>query len=234
MAENSDWMERTLAGRAAMFTTVGANIGSYAGALPLTNIQVQHITDICTQFLATYNHVTQVQAAAHGVVEWRQIILNGEPKGSTAPPPPGSPAWIGPGNEFIGIIALFRDWRELIVALPGYTQAIGEALMIVKTASQGLNPSEVLPTIQVTPAQTGKLFSIVVNNREGADMWVVQIQRKNGTWEDAGTFSGKSADVTISLTDPTLPEVIMVRVQLRKNNANYGQLSLAATTTINP
>ena len=66
-------------------------------------------------------------------------------------------------------------------------------------------------------------------------MWVVEILRTGGnSWQNVGTFSGKSADVNITLTTPGQPEQIQVRVQLRKANANYGLVSDAVSVTINP
>ena len=46
--------------------------------------------------------------------------------------------------------------------------------------------------------------------------------------------NGKSADVSVTLTTPGQPEQVQVRVQLLKNNTNYGQLSDASYVTVNP
>ena len=48
------------------------------------------------------------------------------------------------------------------------------------------------------------------------------------------TASGKSIDVTIEPTAQGKPEQIQVRVQLKKNNADYGQPSDAVYVTVNP
>ena len=60
--------------------------------------------------------------------------------------------------------------------------------------------------------------------------------RNTGTadWNNAGTFTGKSADLNVTPGEAAVPIQIDVRVQLRKKNANYGQLSQTATVTVNP
>ena len=96
------------------------------------------------------------------------------------------------------------------------------------------NPVNVQPTIHVSAAQTGAMFAIVVSNRGDSTLWEVQIRRKDGEWESAGRFDGKSADVTVSLTTPGQPMQIDVRVQCLKSNQPYGQLSMFTTVTLNP
>jgi len=79
------------------------------------------------------------------------------------------------------------------------------------------------------------MFACVVGNRVDSDSWIVSILRTGGSsWQNVGTFTGKSADVVISLTNPGQPEQIQVRIQLRKSNGDYGNVSAAFTITVNP
>ena len=139
--------------------------------------------------------------------------------------------------------ALVAGYLELVLTMirrfklgPGYNHDIGVALGFESSApSAPINASTVTPTIDAFAAASGAMFSCVVGNRADSDMWIVQILRAGDTtWENVGTFSGKSADVTITLTTPGQPEQIQVRVQLRKANANYGNVSDARYVTINP
>lgn len=65
-------------------------------------------------------------------------------------------------------------------------------------------------------------------------MWDVYIQRKGGSWEKVHSATGKSSDVHVTPSTPGDAEQLLVRVQLRKNNADYGQLSDIVPVTINP
>ncbi|MBK9216155.1 MAG: hypothetical protein IPM59_11255 [Chloracidobacterium sp.] len=53
-------------------------------------------------------------------------------------------------------------------------------------------------------------------------------------WQNAGSFTGKTADITVSPINDGDPEQVEVRVQLRKNNENYANVSQTATVTVNP
>lgn len=143
--------------------------------------------------------------------------------------PPGTPAEVSPGVE-----KLIRDVRRETVGYTNYAKADGEALGFESVSSAPLNPNEVKPTIQVTAAASNYHFSIVVSGREAATMWDVYILRKGGEWTKVETCNGKSADVQITPTTPGDAEQIQVRVQLRKNNADYGQPSDPTYVTVNP
>lgn len=58
--------------------------------------------------------------------------------------------------------------------------------------------------------------------------------RKGGEWTEIATGEGKSSDITITPTVPGDAEQVQIYVQLRKNNANYGQPSDPIYVTLNP
>lgn len=231
---NADWMPTTWAGKAAMFANVGAKIGNYDAELGLTPAEVAAAVAMCDQFAAQYSYVTQTQAYSQAVTQWRDLGMSGEPEGDPLGAPPVVPVYNSPGGEIIGLLDAFRAERDRWVAAAGYTQAIGEDLMIVSTAGAGFNPGDVTPTIAVSAAQADYLFGITVSNRADSDMWTVQTKQKGGSWQNAGSFTGKTADITVSPISDGDPEKVEVRVQLRKNNENYGNVSQTATVTVNP
>ena len=106
----------------------------------------------------------------------------------------------------------------------------------------GINPSTPPPTppdskkpaITTFPAATGYLFSVVVTNRGDSDQWQVSAAVVGtANWQAVATATGKSTDVTYS-GGSGQPVQLQVRVQLRKNNADYGQMSDIALATVNP
>jgi hypothetical protein len=54
------------------------------------------------------------------------------------------------------------------------------------------------------------------------------------TWSVAKSATGKSTDVTLAASLAGDPQQFQVRVQLKKKNLNYGQLSDIVYVTINP
>ncbi|MEQ1643463.1 MAG: hypothetical protein ABL959_08490 [Pyrinomonadaceae bacterium] len=234
MAITNDWLPGTLAGLREMFSNVKGKITGYQADLGLSAGALAEIILICNEFLAAYDYVEEADATGTALREWRRLLLYGTPIGDAAPDPPAFGTVTMPVGSFLGIIAKFREYRAQMVAASGYTLAIGEDLMIVKSGDASLIPAEVVPAIHAFPAQSDYLCSIVVNNRAESDQWIVQVRPVGGEWSNVGTFTGKSADITITPSVPGKPEQIEIRVQLRKSNQNYGQFSLIVTVTVNP
>jgi len=227
-------MATTWGGKAAMFANVRVKIAGHAAALGLSPAEITAIFNLCDEYAAVYAYHTQMLAGAAALTEWRDLAMSGQPKGDPLPDPPASPAWVAPSNGILGILTTFRDKRDEWVAAPGYTQTIGEDLMIVKPDGGELPEEDVTPTIQVSAADTGYLFAIMVAGRAAADQWKVETRQKGQDWKNAGSFTGKSADITITPLTPGDPEKVEVRVRLRLKNEDYGNLSQIATVTVNP
>jgi hypothetical protein len=108
-------------------------------------------------------------------------------------------------------------------------------LGILPTQGDSLVEAEVKPQIETFAAQSGYQFSVVVSGRGNSDMWDVLILKKGAaSWQSVKTAVGKSVDVQITPTTPGEAEQIQVRVQLKKNNQNYGQPSDMVYVTVNP
>lgn len=179
--------------------------------------QRNSFTDASQQFTAYFNTIAGNDPTAEPPTSF-DWALSGTP-----------PAEVPPGIE-----TFIRDIRREVVGMSNYAKADGEALGFESTAKGETPEMEVKPTIQTFAAATNHHFSIVVAGRDGIDMWDVYILRSGGSWTKVETCSGKSADVSVSLTEPGKAEQIQVRVQLRKNNADYGQVSEPAYVTLNP
>ena len=141
--------------------------------------------------------------------------------------PPNSPRPAGLFQRLIELIDRIRT-------APAYTNEIGASLGILPAQSNGIAEADVKPTIEVFPSQSDYIFSVVVSDRGEADAWSVVVQPKGGAWSYAGTFTGKSADVTYASATPGEPVMINVRVRLRRRNADYGQMSDIVPITVNP
>ena len=151
------------------------------------------------------------------------------PKAITWTLPAGTPAEIPPGLE-----KFIRDIRREVVNASNYAKADGEALGFESASAPKPNPDLVKPEIKVFAAASGYHFSVVVSDRGEANMWDVYVQRKSGGWVKTDSATGKSADIHVTPSSPGDAEQIQVRVQLRKANADYGQVSDPAYVTVNP
>ncbi len=153
-----------------------------------------------------------------------------------------TPAWPDPlavttaADVPQGIWERVIEYAERIKAAAGYTNAVGESYGIVGKTPDALTPALVQPVIDLAAAKHGYLFSVVVSKREESDAWQV-FQRpadSTGAYQLAATGTGKAIDIIYSPATPGDPVQLQVYVQLRKNNANYGEPSEIGLVTVNP
>jgi len=134
-----------------------------------------------------------------------------------------------------GMFQRIIEYRDVVIHSLNYTPEVGQNWGYESVVPQPIAPGTVVPTIAVDGAQSGSMFGVLVGNRGSSTQWQVQILRKGASaWENVDKFSGKTANVHITLTNPGVSEQIQGRIQLIKDNLPYDQLSLAATVTINP
>jgi hypothetical protein len=228
-----DWMPSTWAAKAAMFANVGAKIAGYATELGLSPADVTAIQGLCELYSSIYIYQTNSQSAATGLTAWRDDAMNTKVIKDLSDPPAFATFTV-PAGAKTGILPTFRDWRDQWVSASGYTDAIGEDLMIVATGGDAPEPGDVTPVIQAHAAQSGYLVGIVVTDRGDSDQWIVETRQGPGDWSNAGSYTGKTADVHITPTTPGKPELVDIRVRLRRKNADYGNTSQIATVTVNP
>ena len=218
-----------------MLQVQAANLPTYQGALGLNNQFVLDVTNDLAdlEYLKDYSEIIDQDKKA--VFQIKAAVYNGD-SNVPASPFPMFPVAAPPQNPpQTGILERTQQRNRQIKAAPGYTEEIGVALGIAAGGITPQSPGSVTPTLDLFSAQSGAMFSCVVGNRADSDQWEVQIMRTGGSsWQTVGTFTGKSADVVVSLTTPGQPEQIQVRIQLRKANADYGNVSAAFTITVNP
>ena len=211
-----------------------SNLATYQLEVGATAADLIDVPAQRTALVYIEDYAETIDANKKAVFQIKQAIYNGDTDEALAPMPV-FPAGALPAGAVSGILTITLERNKRFKLGPGYNKEIGIALGIDGEAPLAPIPGDITPTIEVFPAQTGYVFSIVVGNRAASDMWEVQILRKgSSTWETITSATGKSADITITPTDPGDPEQIQVRVQLKKANQPYGLLSDPAYVTVNP
>lgn len=138
-----------------------------------------------------------------------------------------------PGIEF-----RVREIARQIKGHSSYAEADGTLLGIIGDSGgvQGIGGVPV-PDIQTFAANSGYEFSIVVSKRGTADAWQVWATLAGqNKWQVIATATGKSTNVIYTPLDQDKPQPyqLQVRVQLRRNNQDYGDTSLISQVTVNP
>lgn len=144
-----------------------------------------------------------------------------------------TPAEVPPGIEF-----RVRELARQIKGYSSYAEADGTLLQIIGESGgvQGIGGVPT-PEIQTFAANSGYEFSIVVSKRGSADAWQVWATLAGeNKWNLLATATGKSANLIYTPLDQDnpVPYQLQVRVQLRRNNANYGDTSQPAQVTVSP
>jgi len=233
MIPNSRWFPMSLADRSAWFDNFDTQFQFYAGALGL-NADIAGVTADNADFQSIAATTLAVQNFASAVTQFRRELTEGD----IGDPQPVFPAedFEGPPNEVAaGIFQRLDELRDRILAAPAYTDAMGIAMGIVATGGGEIDPLSVQPEIELFAAETGYLFTVVVIKRANADFWIVRVAPVGSTnWQNMGSFTGKSTDINWPPPEESLPVQLQVRVQLRKNNADYGDPSNISLVTVNP
>ena len=234
MIPSPRWFPSGLQVRAAWFQNFSTQFSAIAVSLGFTAADATAVDkdNQIMQFLA--DTMVQLEAYKKGIVQFNRVMTEGD-IGDPTPDFPANPAFALPVVQPTGIFERLNNLVERIRVAPNYTPETGALLGIIPTTSESIAPGDVKPLSQVFAAQTGYEFSVVAENREKADSWNVEIRRAGQEkWETVKTATGKSVNVVITPTTPDKPEQLQVRVQLRKNNQNYGQPSDIVPVTVNP
>ena len=143
---------------------------------------------------------------------------------------PGAPSEVPTGIEF-----RVREIARQIKGHSSYAEADGELLKIIGDSGVG-GQTVPKPSIQTFAASSGYEFSVVVSQRGQSDSWQVWASQAGAqNWAVIATATGKSADVTWPPKgEEPAPEMLHVRVQLRRSNQDYGEVSDISQVTVNP
>lgn len=225
------WLRGSLAEQAAMFQNIKGKIAGYTAVLPLTAAQETRIILICNIFIACYDYVEAMRATTSSLIEWRDGIFTGVPTGTAAPAAPAYSAVSMPVGAFRGIITEFKDLREFIVASPGYTEAIGEDLMIVGEEITTPSAPTVQPSLNVTTAP-GYIVNIA-GSMQGYDAMRIEYQRAGSTaWNIAAFATKMPANFTVSPAAGGQPENGRIRAIFVQKNADFGNYSPEYPVTV--
>jgi hypothetical protein len=227
------WLPRTLKALAPWFANFNLKFALFAVGLGLLDFVTQVERDNATvQWLNAAQEA--FDANEKGFNKFRDESLYAD-KGDAAPVAPVTALPTSPASFQTAIIERLTELVAKIEAADSYTEDIGAQLGIIVPKGEGISSASVHPSVKCFPAQGGYDFALVLAGRGEATMANIEVRFAGSEeWQTIKSFTGKSANVTI--TPPVAGQAvqIQVRVQLYKNNEKYGQPSDIVYVTVNP
>lgn len=223
------WWPTLMALQLVLMQNIRAKISNYESILPLTAEQIRDIHNLCDAFVAAFNATEQSRQTMQSMTAWRDEIFYGEPTGSTAPAAPafaGAPA----GTFTLGVVKQLFEFRDLIVASPGYTEAIGEDLGIVGTQQPSRPASEYTPQLKTV---TSPGYQVNVSgSMQGMDALRVEYAPKGGNYSTVAFLTNTPGGFQITPATPGEPETGRIRAAYIRKNEIYGNYSAEYPVTL--
>jgi len=232
----AEFYPHNMEGKAVWHANLAANIGGLAAKYNITVGQLASIAADNTWMqywvakrLAAATFASQLSAYFNSIagndpsLDPPEMPLFEQNDGPTAVPP---------GIEF-----RVREIARHIKGHSSYAEADGTLLQIIGESGGGQGIGQVQqPSIQCFPALSNYDFAIVVTGRGSADSWQVQATvASTFDWQVIATATGKSANIHwMPKGEIPAPVTLLIRVQLRKNNADYGEVSAIVQVTLTP
>lgn len=227
MNRKTYWFPKGRAGQRAMFANIKDKIAGYAAVLELKPAETARIILICETFLTVNDFVEQVRATAQGLTDWQNLIYDGDGDLKPGDPAPAAPAFQSvtlPSGAFVGIFDEFKALVEDIKAADGYTEAIGEDLMIVAEERGELNLGDLTAALKNIQPMAGYRISLD-GSLQGMKMIRVEYWAKGAGTPQTDKFDKLPAVMTVSPKTAGEPETGHLRAYLLKDNQEIGQPS---------
>ena len=224
------WWQTSKPAQVVTMTNFKKKISNYETILPLTAAQVAAAEALCDAFIGAFSSTEAAKQSMLSMTQWREEVFYGKPEGAAAPAAPVFPV-VGAVAYTLGVVTQFFALRDLIVASPGYTDAIGEDLGIVSSQSNApLNPATTQPVFK-TVSVNGNTVN-VHGSMQGFDAMRVEYAPKNGSFRTVAFLTNTPGGFQVTTTTPNQPETGHIRAVYIKKNAEFGNFSADYPVTV--
>ena len=224
------WWPTSMAERLLFMQNFQAKIEAWAVQLGLTPAQVTAALALCAAFIESCNVTAQSKSTMQALKQWRDEVLYGQPEGSAVPAAPVFPV-VGAVTYTRGVVNQFFELRDLIVASPGYTEAIGEDLGLIGSEVLKPAPSSLTPELKAETS-TGYWVNLT-GSMQGMDALRVEYSRDGGeSFQTVAFLTNTPGGFQIAPSNPNQPEKGVIRAVYIKRNEDIGNFSANYPVTI--
>ena len=198
-----------------MYANVLAKIDGYKTAIAdLTDPRIARIKLMCEMYIAVYDWLGQSEARLGAGYEFQKDLEKGA-AGEPVNAPPDFEALVLPVGAFKGFVTEFRGEMGLLKRQSGYTQAIGEDLMIVREQGEAISPQERQPAFKYEARQGFRLY--VTGSMQGMRAANFYYRRKGASdWTFVGYLTRSPGELHIPPAQADTPEAGEVKVDLQR------------------
>ena len=213
------WWPGAMPDQVVLMNNFGAKITAYKTALALTTLQVTEIVSVCDAFTDAFNAVEQCRSTMQALTTWRDELYYGNSKGAPADAAPVFPV-VPPISTPYGLVPQFLKFRDMLLTLPGFTEAIGEDLGIIGAEQSKVIEDTVTPVLKSVTTQG---FSVQIKgSMQGFDAMRVEYAPKGGEFAPVAFLTNTPATVQIS---GNLPQTGHIRTVYIRKNEDFGNYS---------
>jgi hypothetical protein len=206
------------------------NLNKYKTDVGATGDEIARVEAAAANLQYLKDYLTTVEADKMSVTQIKRAVYDGDEVTNFA----GFPAFAPPNPLVAGLKEEFQKRNNRYKLADGYTREIGIALGIVENP-ENVSVGALDTSFEAHAAQSNYEAAIVVSNRGKSSMWKVFGQKANASdWFEMGSATGKSANVKAVPTVPGQPERLLLRIQLYRNNEEYGEPTDPKYVTFNP
>jgi hypothetical protein len=222
MSRKRFWWPGRIGQQLVLIENFSQKIPVYAPQLPLTPAQVDKLLELCEAIRGSITFVEESRTAMQSSTQWRDNTLLGEQIGTPAGPAPAFPVLGDPGYE-TGSLRQFFRYRDLIMALPGYTEAIGKDLMLIGAEPAPASELDIAPEISVRPL--GSDLVNISGSMQGNSVLKVEYMPDGGDWREIGIVTNLPVKLEVDRDDPRTPERGWFRAIFYNKNRTVGTYS---------
>ena len=197
-------------------------IGGFAVPLGLSPAQVAAIEAVCDAIIEGFNITEQCKATMRAMTAWRNDLLYSESTTVPVAAPPEFAVYSAPPVT-AGVVNQFFQFRDMVIALPGYSRSIGQALGIIGAQQTRPAPEEVAPEIKPVTSTGG--WVNITGSMQGMDALRVEYAPRDGEFRPVAFLTNTPSGFQITPADPDKPEAGFIRTIFIRKSADYGRYS---------
>ncbi len=212
------WWPGAMPDQVVLMINFMKKIPSYKTPLGLDPLQVTNIVSVCDTFVAAFNSVEQCRSTMMALTQWRDHLYYGVSNGAPADAAPVFPV-VAPVTTENGLVPEFMKFRDMLLTLPGYTQAIGEDLGILGVETKEKDADSVAPQLKSVTTQG---FAVQIKgSMQGFDAMRVEYAPKGGEFAPVAFLTNTPATVNIPGAAPQTGHIRTVYIRKNEDFGNY-------------